>query len=117
MGPHPCLEQGAQQRPQGTEEGREGNTFGGLAGPTLAEVCESYCSASKNKTISEYRRILWGEALPRLGGDLPVSRFGWDHKQQGGGSGREVVMAYVDASHQESTSAGRQGADGVEGCL
>ena len=66
-------------------------------GPTLAEVCESYCSASKNKTISEYRRILWGEALPRLGGDLPVSHFGWDHKQQGGRSGREVVMAYVDA--------------------
>ena len=45
-------------------------------GPTLAEVCESYCSASKNKTITEYRRILWGEALPRLGGDLPVAHFG-----------------------------------------
>ena len=66
-------------------------------GPTLTEVCESYCSASKNKTITEYRRILWGEALPRLSGDLPVTHFGWDHKQQGGKSGREVVMAYVDA--------------------
>ena len=66
-------------------------------GPTLAEVCESYCSASKNKTIAEYRRILFGEALPRLGGDLPVAHFGWDHKQQGGRTGREVVMAYADA--------------------
>ena len=66
-------------------------------GPTLVEVCESYCSASKNKTIAEYRRILWGEALPRLGGDLPVSHFGWDHKQQGGRTGRDVVMSYVDA--------------------
>jgi len=28
------------------------------AGPTLEEVCESYCSASTNKTISEYRRLL-----------------------------------------------------------
>ena len=67
------------------------------AGPTLEEVCESYCSASTNKTISEYRRLLWGEALPRLGGSLLVSHFGWDHKQQGGRTGRDVVMSYVDA--------------------
>lgn len=67
------------------------------AGPTLEEVCEFYCSASTNKTIKEYRRLLWGEALPRLGGSLPVSHFGWDHKQQGGRTGRDVVMSYVDA--------------------
>ena len=66
-------------------------------GPSLEEVCESYCSASKNKTITEYRRILWNEALPRLGGDLPVVHFGWDHKQRGGRTGRDVVMSYVDA--------------------
>ena len=57
------------------------------AGPTLEEVCESYCAASTNKTIKEYRRLLWGEALPRLGGSLPVSHFGWDHKQQEAGLG------------------------------
>ena len=78
------------------------------AGPTLEEVCESYCSASTNKTISEYRRLLWGEALPRLGGSLPVSHFGWDHKQQGGRTGREVVMAYVDAVSKRAPVQGEK---------
>ncbi len=66
-------------------------------GPTLAEVCDSYCPASKNTTIAEYRRILFWEALPRLGGDLPFAHFGCDHKQQGGRTGRDVVISCVDA--------------------
>ena len=47
-------------------------------GPTLAEVCDSYCQKSKNKTIEEYRRILFGDALPILNGDLPLEHFSWD---------------------------------------
>ena len=63
-------------------------------GPTLAEVCDSYCQKSQNKTIEEYRRILFGDALPILNGDLPVEHFSWDYKQRMGKTGRELVMDY-----------------------
>ena len=33
-----------------------------------------------NKTIEEYRRILFGDALPIFNGDLPVEHFSWDNK-------------------------------------
>ena len=57
---------------------------------------------------SPIRRLLWGEALPRLGASLPVSHFGWDYKQQGGKSGREVVMAYVDAVSKRAPFQGEK---------
>ena len=66
-------------------------------GPTLSEVCDSYCHKSKNKTIEEYRRILFGDALPILNGDLPVEHFSWDYKQRMGKTGRELVMDYYEA--------------------
>ena len=52
---------------------------------------------SKNKTIEEYRRILFGDALPILNGDLPVEHFSWDYKQRMGKTGRELVMDYYEA--------------------
>ena len=64
-------------------------------GPTLAEVCDSL-QKSKNKTIEDYRRILFGDALPILNGDLPVEHF-WDYKQRMGKTGRELVMDYYEA--------------------
>ena len=62
-------------------------------GPTLAEVCDSYCQKSKNKTIGVYRRILFGDALPIFNGDLRVEHFSWDYKKRMGKTGRAPVQA------------------------
>jgi integrase len=64
------------------------------SGPTLEQACAAYLESTTIKTKEEYRRILWNEALPRLGADLPVRHFSWDFKQQGGKTGREVVMDF-----------------------
>ena len=49
-------------------------------GTELAEPCDFYCKNSKNKTIEEYRRILFDDALAILNGDLPVVHFPWEYK-------------------------------------
>ena len=104
MGPHPCMEQGAQQNPRELKKEEKAVPVQESLGPTLEEVCESYCSAP-NKTITEYRRILWNQApSPWWRSSCRSLRLG---PQAARRSHRgDVVMSYVIQSPRGHRSKG-----------
>jgi len=69
------------------------------AGPTLEQAAEAFLqdgTKAGERTKGDYRKILWNQVLPALGGGLPVEHFAWDHKQVDGRNGRQVVIEYFE---------------------